>query len=133
MVVPPIKTEKGASFVGLKKDANGICIFYDINNKKCRIYSIRPNFCRTFPFSFRFENEKLETGKIQLVITEKGKEYCLGIDEKSPEIDLDFWLNLGKDVLSDLQDNKEFSEKWNKKEISPTAKKHIEYIIKHHD
>jgi len=35
MVVPPIETEKGLAFIGLKKKSSGQCYFYNKKKKRC--------------------------------------------------------------------------------------------------
>ncbi|MFX0075295.1 MAG: YkgJ family cysteine cluster protein [Candidatus Hermodarchaeota archaeon] len=115
MVVPPIETERGLAFVGLKKHSNGQCYFYNIKKKRCSIYDVRPNFCRTFPFTFKLlinkENSKMKT--IRVLYTEKGLEYCQGIGNNAPIIQLDKWTKLGQDVIEDLTNNGVLAEKWN--------------------
>lgn len=115
MVIPPIETEKGLAFIGLKKDEEGCCFFFENSTKKCRIYNLRPNFCRTFPFSFQLLSHNVKSGasKISVLYTEKGKQYCPGIGEDAPIINKDKWLQLGKTVLEDLEKNKMLIKKWN--------------------
>lgn len=122
MVIPPILTERGQSFVALRKKDDGSCIFYNQEKKKCRIYSIRPCFCRTFPFSFNLNEDE----KVKILITEKGKKYCEGINDKAPVIDVKSWKSLGKKALKDLEKNANFIFNWNKNEKNPTAKKFLE-------
>jgi uncharacterized protein len=122
MVIPPIMTEKAKSFIALRKNEEGCCIFYDKKKKKCRIYSIRPCFCRTFPFSFSQNEYK----KVNIIITEKGKRYCEGINDKAPLINIEYWKSLGKKALKDLEKNANFIFNWNKKEKNPTARKFLE-------
>ena len=114
MVISPIKTEKGLAFVGLKKKS-GSCYFYDIDNKRCKIYKIRPMFCRTFPFSFKIflDEEDKTKAKIKIFYTEKGKEYCTGIGESAPLIDLDEWIKVGKKTLEEMNMNYLIMQKWN--------------------
>ena len=78
MVVPPIETERGLAFTGLKKNQSGKCYFYNDKENKCLIYKIRPMFCRTFPFTFRifFNKEIPNKAKIKMQYTEKSIEYC---------------------------------------------------------
>ncbi len=42
---------------------NFACIFFDESIKRCSIYSVRPNQCRTFPFWEQFKNSKEEVQK----------------------------------------------------------------------
>jgi Fe-S-cluster containining protein len=127
MVISPIKTEKGLAFVGLKKNS-GVCYFYDIDNKRCKIYKIRPMFCRTFPFSFKiFMDEKDKTkAKIKILYTEKGKQYCPGIGENAPLIDLDEWIKVGKKTIEEMNNNYLVMQKWNEaveqQKVTPTVR-----------
>ena len=131
MVVPPIETEKGLAFTGLKKNSNGQCYFYSNNNKRCSIYKFRPNFCRTFPFTFKLliNKENSNENAIKIFYTEKGLQFCEGIVEESPIIDTDNWIQLGQEVIQDLTKNIVLIEKWNesvnKKQILPTARNFI--------
>jgi Fe-S-cluster containining protein len=34
----------------LKEYANGDCVFFDGQTRKCRVYQVRPRQCRTWPF-----------------------------------------------------------------------------------
>jgi Fe-S-cluster containining protein len=124
MVIPPIITERGKTFVALRKKEDGSCIFYNLEEKKCRIYSIRPCLCRTFPFSFRM----LETKEIDILITKKGKEYCPGLSEQSPFINVVYWKSLGVKALKDLEKNAIFIFDWNRRQKNPTAKKFLEQM-----
>ena len=125
MVVPPINTEKGKSFIALRKVEEGKCLFYNSKTKKCRIYPIRPCFCRTFPFSYTLT----QNNEIKILITEKGKEYCPGLNEQAPLININHWKSLGINALKELEANAEFVLKWNETEKNPTAKKFIEKLF----
>ena len=124
MVIPPIMTEKGKSFIALRKKKDGSCIFYNQEKKKCRIYSIRPCFCRTFPFSFKIHENK----RVNILITAKGKQYCQGLSDQAPIIDVESWKSLGKKALNDLERNAIFIFKWNETQKNPTAKKFLEKV-----
>jgi Fe-S-cluster containining protein len=115
MVVLPIETERGLAFTGLKKKANGHCYFFNNEKKRCSIYEARPNFCRTFPFTFKLPIDKENSNKksIQVFFTEKGLEYCKGIGKESPIIDIDEWVDLGQKVIEDLTMNTVLIKKWN--------------------
>lgn len=136
MVITPIMTERGISFPGLKKNANGICCFYNTNENKCRIYKIRPNFCRTFPFTFEYGKRNIADSQkhVKLNVAHKGIEYCKGLDNKYPEIDLEKWIELGKNVLENLVDNEKFIRSWveklKKNKIKPKAKGYLNEILK---
>jgi Fe-S-cluster containining protein len=128
MVVPPIETERGPAFTGIKKDMNGKCYFYDEKNKKCLIYKLRPMFCRTFPFSFRIEqdNRDRKNAKIKMFYTDKGKKFCKGINSEAPCVDMERMTQLGKKTINQLNENNVLIDKWNeavrKGKIEPTAK-----------
>lgn len=115
MVVPPIETERGLAFTGLKKKSNGQCYFYDNKKKRCSIYNFRPNFCRTFPFTFKvFVNkDKSDENAIKVNFTEKSLQYCEGIREEAPVIEKDIWVKIGQKVLQDLAKNTVLIQKWN--------------------
>jgi len=135
MVVTPIMTERGLSFPGLKKNSDGICYFYNTNEKKCRIYKIRPYFCRTFPFTFQYEEEiiKNEHKPVKINLAKKGIEYCPGLDNKYPEINYENWIKLGENVLKNLVENEKFAKLWNekltRKKIKPEAKEYLNEIL----
>ena len=42
------------------EENNYACIFFDEKTKKCTIYDVRPNQCKTFPFWDFFKNNKKE-------------------------------------------------------------------------
>ena len=115
MVVPPISTENGLAFVALLKNHLGACIFHDNKKNKCKIYTVRPMFCRTFPYSFRIHLDKTDKEKkeIEIYLTDKGYEYCKGIDEKFPLIIKDKWIQLGKKTIENMNDNNVLISKWN--------------------
>ena len=130
LVISPLETERGLSFIGLLKSKTGTCIFYDGEKKKCKIYSIRPNFCRSFPFTFHSERN---SEKLSILITEKGKEYCLGLTPDAPHINKSQWLELGKNITKDLQQNLKVINRWNslvrKERIKPSAKEFLRKVL----
>lgn len=129
LVIRPIETTKGLAFIGLLKKQDGSCFFYDKSEKRCTIYSLRPIFCRTFPFTF----EKIEDKGLRIFYTVKGKEYCLGIGVDAPEIDLIKWKKLGNEVLTNLKENEIFISNWNKLvkdgKINSTVKNFILMVL----
>ncbi len=131
MVIPPILTEHGPAFPCIKKKSSGACYFFDEKEKKCKIYSLRPNFCRTFPFSFKLLIDKRDNtkAKIKMYHTEKGKEICSGIKDDAPIINRDEWIKVGKITVEDVNDNNILVDKWNEavreKKISPSAKNYL--------
>jgi len=133
MVISPLETERGPAFIGLIKDKKGLCYFYDDKNSKCLIYALRPMFCRTFPFSFKYSsNEKKR--EIEIFYTEKGNQYCPGIGSEAPFINLDDWIELGSKTIKELNKNFIFIEKWNKSvkngQIIPSIKTFLLNIFK---
>ncbi len=135
MVIAPIETEKGLAYIALLKNSLGGCYFYNSEKKKCLIYDLRPMFCRTFPFSFETLDEiKEETNSlINIFYTEKGKEYCPGISNEAPLIEIDYWIERGKKTLNELKKNQSLIKKWNERvkngEIYPTAKKFLSMVF----
>ena len=135
MVVPPIETERGLAFTGLKKKLNGQCYFYNDKIKRCVIYKFRPNFCRTFPFTFKLviNKENSNESTIKVFYTEKGLQYCQGIGEESPIIEMINWIQLGQRVVQDLTKNTVLIKKWNEtvktKRILPSVKNFIQTIF----
>ncbi len=130
MVVPPIQTERGMAFTGLKKRQNGYCFFYDEAKERCSIYEFRPGFCRTFPFTFTtLNNKNKKKSEINIFYTEKGIQYCRGISEEYPTIDLEHWIKLGRETIRDLSKNNQLIKKWNtsvkNKQIIPSARNFI--------
>ena len=130
MVVPPIQTEQGMTFVGLKKKPNGQCFFYDIVKERCSIYAFRPGFCRTFPFTFTIlRNKNKKENEINIFYTKKGIQYCRGIGEEYPIINSKQWIKLGREVIQDLSKNNQLIKKWNSsvknKKITPSARNFI--------
>jgi Fe-S-cluster containining protein len=136
MVISPIQTENGLAFVGLRKQKSGDCIFYNKKRHQCSVYTIRPNFCRTFPFYFYYSNKEdtSEQSNITIDFTKKGLEYCQGISDDSLLIDNKYWLDLGKKVLDDLVQNEKFTIEWNqnmgKFKIKSTAKSYLLAVFK---
>lgn len=136
MVVSPIETEKGLAFIGLRKKDSGFCYFYNDSEKKCRIYDLRPMFCKTFPFSFNLIYNKFDKtrAKIKMFYTEKAKQYCPGIGVDAPPINEDQWIELGKKAIEELNNNEILIEQWNKNvklgRIIPTVRNFLLNIFK---
>jgi len=45
------------------KELGYACIFFDLEKKLCKIYSVRPTQCKTFPFWEQFKNDTKELVK----------------------------------------------------------------------
>jgi Fe-S-cluster containining protein len=131
MVVAPIETEKGLAFVALRKNSLGGCYFYNSKENKCLVYNLRPMLCRTFPFTYDVinQNDNQFRNKLKVFFTEKGKQYCPGIGDESPLINIEEWINLGQVALEELEKNYELTKDWNdnvkKGKIIPSAKKYL--------
>ena len=139
MIVPPIETENGLAFTGLNKRENGSCYFYNIDEKKCMIYNLRPKFCRTFPFTFSiiFNDKSPEKAKIKMSYTVKSIEYCPGIGTEAPLVDEDKWIQVGKETIEDLSKNNVLIKKWNEavkfKKVSPSTRNYLLTIFNLND
>lgn len=135
MVISPVKTQKGFAFVGLFKKKTGECYFYDIKNKICKIYNLRPMFCRTFPFSFKRINKNEDKNQygIDIFYSNKGIEYCPGIGKDSPLIDIEKYMKLGNKALKDIDLNEEIINKYNtlvnENKIKPSVKNFLNFIL----
>ncbi|MHA1674890.1 MAG: YkgJ family cysteine cluster protein [Promethearchaeota archaeon] len=114
MVIPPILTTNGQAFLGLRKGAKGKCIFLSKKNK-CKIYAARPSICRTFPF--HFHSKPIETPKagldIKMDYAQKALEYCPGVGGDNPPIDPEYWMDIGKDAISNILKEVILIKKWN--------------------
>ena len=64
--------------------------------------------------------------KIKILYTEKGKQYCPGIGENAPPIDLDEWIKVGKKTIEEMNDNYLIMQKWNEaveeQKVTPTVR-----------
>jgi Fe-S-cluster containining protein len=135
MVISPIKTQKGFAYVGLFKKKTGECYFYDAKNKLCKIYNLRPTFCRTFPFSFKRinKNEIKNQYEIEILYSNKGIEYCPGIGGDSPLISIKKYLKLGSDALKDIDLNEDIINKYNilvnENKITPSVKNFLNFLL----
>jgi len=136
MILTPIETERGLAFIGLLKNSLGGCYFYNSKDKRCLIYSLRPRFCQTFPFSFEsLDKENYDTINAKdIFYTEKGKHYCPGIGNEAPFIEEDYWIELCRRTLEELKKNQKIIEEWNNSvkngKITPTVKKFLLMISK---
>ena len=136
MTLTPIETERGLAFIGLLKNSLGGCYFYNSKDKRCLIYSLRPMFCQTFPFSFGLLDKKNGDiiDAIDIFYTEKGKQYCSGIGNEASFINEDYWIELGRRTLLKLKKNHKIIEEWNNSvkngKFIPTVKKFLLMIFK---
>ncbi|MFX0018310.1 MAG: YkgJ family cysteine cluster protein [Candidatus Hermodarchaeota archaeon] len=129
MVISPVKTQKGFAFVGLLKKKTGECYFYDTKNKLCKIYNLRPTFCRTFPFSFK----RINKNEIDIFYSKKGVEYCPGIGGDSRLINIEKYLKLGNDALKDIDLNEDIINRYNilvnGNKIQPSVKNYLNFVL----
>ena len=88
-------------------------------------------FCRTFPFSFRYLSKDEHQGEteIEILYTEKGKQFCPGIGKNSPLINMTQWKNIGEQALEELNRNYFIMQKWNEgveeSKIEPSVKRFL--------
>ncbi|MFX1496250.1 MAG: YkgJ family cysteine cluster protein [Promethearchaeota archaeon] len=135
LVISPIIIEKGLAFVGLFKKESGDCYFYNRNAKECTIYNLRPQFCKTFPFSFkRIDKETNDSSKeIKIFISKKGIEYCPGLNDKSPQIYLGEWLKLGMQTLEEIEKNENVIYTYNSliqgNKLQPSVRNFLNFLI----
>ncbi|MFW9971371.1 MAG: hypothetical protein ACFFDF_14350, partial [Candidatus Odinarchaeota archaeon] len=91
---------------------------------------------RTFPFTFDLLNENYKETKnnIEIKYTEKGKQYCPGINEKAPLINYENYIKLGEKTFEELEMNYKVVKEWNnlvkERRIIPTAEKFLLTIFK---
>ncbi len=95
LVVQSINTTRGKILIGLRKDSNGKCFFFEA--PFCQIYPQRPLSCRNYPFAF------LETASgVEVTLVKNSNESCNGIGKgiAVPMADL---KTIGKNTLSEIE------------------------------
>ena len=104
MEIPSPKTERGPTFIALKKMENGDCIF--LKDDKCMIHTLRPIVCQSFPFVFR-RNEHVRSWGLSAM-----KHICpgLGIGPRVSQQEIE---DLSVLVLENMQIYREFVDEWN--------------------
>ena len=134
MIVPPISTERGPAFLGLRKDESGKCTFLGDDNR-CTIYAARPNICRTFPFNFHSIPEKKPKPhlRIQMQYTAKAMRYCPGIGTPRPIVKPKSWMTIGQktvvNILEEIVLIKKYNKAVEKKEITSTADNYLRIVL----
>jgi uncharacterized protein len=134
MIVPPIKTQRGLAFIGLKKEENGKCVYLDSDNH-CEIYNTRPNICRTFPFHFHSVPVKKPKPQLKMYMdyATKAMQYCPGIGKPSPVVKPKSWLELGDETVKDILAEIILVRKWNKAvdsdKIQPIAENFLQVVL----
>lgn len=118
--IPAINTEKGPSYIALKKLENGDCLF--LKDNLCMIHVIRPMVCMSFPFTF------LEDGRNKTWGLSAKKSICPGLGS-GPPVENTELRDMADAVLEDLAIYREFVAEWNKHEKKPTAKTIVKRIL----
>ncbi|MHA1732738.1 MAG: YkgJ family cysteine cluster protein [Promethearchaeota archaeon] len=135
MVLPPAMLEEGLAVIGLMKDENGACIYYDKGSGDCNIYGARPMVCRTFPFTFRYKKSvhKRVEFKIEMDLTEKGKTFCKGLGGSPPLVRRREWEKVGAETIRQFLHHQVFVEKWNEAvergEVKPIVDNYLRTIF----
>jgi len=134
MVVPPILTQRGPAFLGLRKTDDGKCVYLSDTNQ-CTIYQSRPAICRSFPFHFHYTPVPKPEKRIDIEMTYavKAIEYCPGIGTPNPTINSKKWLQVGEETLKDLLKEVILIKQWNEavkaKKIVPSAENYLKNIL----
>ncbi len=102
--IPSPNTERGPTFIALKKMENGDCIF--LKDDRCMIHTLRPIVCRSFPFVFKVNEGERRWGLSAV------KHICpgLGVGSKVSHKEME---NLSMLVLESIQIYREFTDEWN--------------------
>jgi Fe-S-cluster containining protein len=102
--IPSPVTERGSTFIALKKMENGDCVF--LKDNLCMIHALRPTACRSFPFVFRESDDGVTWGLSAV------KQICpgLGVGSEVSEGEL---LELSVSVLESIRVYREFIDEWN--------------------
>jgi len=102
---PSPKTERGPTFIALKKMENGDCIF--LKDDKCMIHALRPIVCRSFPFVFQRSEGERKWGLSAM------KHICPGLGT-GPSVSQQELEDLSILVLETIQIYREFTDEWNR-------------------
>lgn len=118
--IPSVRTERGMTFIALKKMEEGNCIF--LKDNLCMIHSFRPSACESFPFVFDRQIEDIAWGLSSL------KEICPGLGS-GPEIQTSEIEDIGLSAVEDLEIYQEFVKDWNNNQENPSASSLLEAIL----
>ncbi|MFW9932511.1 MAG: YkgJ family cysteine cluster protein, partial [Candidatus Thorarchaeota archaeon] len=118
--IPRIETERGLAIIALKKNPTGECIF--LENDLCMVHPARPGVCKSFPFTFREENDEISYG-----LSAK-QSICPGIGQ-GDEILVNELLILAQEILEDLSIFSEFVSYWNDSEHEHEASMFLEAVL----
>lgn len=134
MVIPPILTQRGPAFLGLRKKNDGKCIYLSESNK-CTIYQSRPAICRSFPFHFHYSPVTKPEKRIDIEMTYavKAIEYCPGVGTPKKVVNSQKWLRIGEVTLKNLLKEAVLIKQWNKAveagKIVPSAENYLKNIL----
>jgi Fe-S-cluster containining protein len=118
--IPSVRTERGLTYIALKKSSEGDCIF--LKDNLCMIHTFRPSACESFPFIFDTHIDGVAWGLSSL------KEICPGLGD-GPEVLIGVLRELGISVIEGLKIYQEFVEDWNNNQEIPTALSLLETIL----
>jgi len=105
IIYPPILLNGKYYILGLNKNKDNSCVY--LKDNKCKIYNVRPNICKIFPFTFNIESNKL---KIQINLI--AKEKCQGLN-KGQLVDLKYLKRLWKQIMDEKAEYNKLIELWN--------------------
>jgi Fe-S-cluster containining protein len=133
MVFPPVHTEEGMAFVGLRRRDDGRCIYLNDENT-CDIYPARPMVCRSFPFHFHLGTPRPEGQfEIRMSYAAKAEEYCEGIGPGAPKVDTPRWIQVGAATIKNILEDIKLVQEWNsaveQERIRGTARNYLATIF----
>lgn len=123
----PLETEKGPAFIGMLRGSDGRCMMLD-EEKKCKIYELRPMACRQFPIGI---SEDLDNKKTIIGVSPFAVKICegLGIGKRIKTEEL---IDLAKDSQFAIEGDRIFIGKWNEmvqnKEVEPTVENFLNFL-----
>ncbi|RDE14314.1 MAG: hypothetical protein C4K48_06330 [Candidatus Thorarchaeota archaeon] len=120
--IPSPMTERGPTFIALKKMENSDCVF--LKDNLCMIHALRPTVCRSFPFVFRESTDGVKWG------LSAAKHICPGLGV-GPEVSEEELRELSISVLESIRVYREFIDQWNAKPAT-TAIDLIKAILSEH-
>ncbi len=123
----PLETEKGMAFIGMLRGPDGRCMMLD-EQKKCKIYELRPMACRQFPIGISEDPEKQKT---IVGVSPFAVKICegLGIGKRIKSEEL---IDIAKDSQFAIEGDRIFIGKWNEmvknKEVEPTVENFLNFL-----
>ncbi len=81
----------------------------------CKIYTVRPNICRTFPFHFHTKPIEKPSPRMEINMQYAAKaiEYCPGIGQPYPVVNPKNWLIIGEETVKNILAEVVLINKWN--------------------